>query len=350
MPGSKNYDIITIGTATRDVFLTSPLFKVLRDKRHLKKIGFATGEAQCFALGGKIEIGEPVLATGGGATNSAVTFSRQGLKTAALIKIGEDQAGKDILEELKKEKISVLNLLKANTGTAYSTILLAPGGERTILVYRGASEDLTLKEISLNSLKSKWAYVSPGKMSLETISRIFNHFHKNKTFIAFNPSKYFIEMGLKKLKPFLEKTKVFILNREEASYLTGVDYHKEKEIFKKLDESVNGIAVMTDGSNGVLVSDCCRIYKAGVFEEEKAIDRTGAGDAFGSGFVAGLIQTREKCEKGLCGVDNIEYAIRLGSANATSVIEYIGAKKGILTKEEFKESKRFKNLSIKNIK
>ncbi len=354
------YDIITIGTATRDVFLTSPLFKVLRDKSHLKKIGFATGEAQCFALGGKIEIGEPVLATGGGATNSAVTFSRQGLKTATLIKIGEDQVGKDILEELKKEKIDVLKLqntnykLQTNNGTAYSTILLAPGGERTILVYRGASEDLTFKEIPLSELKSKWVYVSPGKMPLETINKIFNHFYKNKTFIAFNPSKYFIEMGLKKLKPLLKKTKVFILNREEASYLTGVDYHKEKEIFKKLDEVVDGIAVMTDGPNGILVSDCCNIYKAGIFSArgrgKKAIDRTGAGDAFGSGFVAGLIQTREKCKKGLCGIDNVEYAIRLGSANATSVIEKIGAKKGIITKLEFQKSKRWKNLLINIIK
>ena len=357
------YDIITIGTATRDVFLFSPLFKVLRDKSDLKKIGFATGEAQCFALGGKIEIGKPTLATGGGATNSAVTFSRQGLRTAALIKIGEDQSGEDILEELKKEKVDVLSLnlksdppaggLNSNNGTAYSTILLAPGGERTILVYRGASEDLTLKEISLDKLKSKWVYISPGKMPLEAINKIFNHFHKNKTFIAFNPSKHFIEMGLKKLKPLLKKTKVFILNREEASYLTGVDYYKEKEIFKKLDEAVNGIAVMTDGPNGVLVSDCCNIYRAGIFpskgEEKKAIDRTGAGDAFGSGFVAGLMQTREKCKKGLCGIDNVGYAIRLGSANATSVIEYIGAKKGILTKKEFKESKRWRNLVIKQI-
>jgi len=349
------YDIITIGTATRDVFLISPFFKVLRDKSHLKKIGFVTGEAQCFALGGKIEIGEPTLATGGGATNSAATFSRQGLKTAALIKIGKDQAGKDILEELKKEKVDVLKLqttnykLQTNNSTAYSTILLAPGGERTILVYRGTSEDLTLKEIPLNELRSKWVYVSPGKMPFEAINKIFNHFYKNKTFIAFNPSKHFIEMGLKKLKPLLKKTKVFILNREEAFYLTRVDYHKEKEIFKKLDEAVDGIAVMTDGPNGVLVSDCCNIYKAEIFKEEKVIDRTGAGDAFGSGFVAGLMQKREKCKKGLCGIDNIEYAIRLGSANATSVIEYIGAKKGILTKKEFKESKRWRNLVIKQI-
>ncbi len=354
------FDIITIGTATRDVFLTSPFFKVLRDKKHLGKIGFATGEAQCFALGGKIEISKPILATGGGATNTAVTFSRQKFRAAALIKIGEDSAGKDILDELKREKITVFNMGKSDflkevglpkkgNGTAYSTVLLASGGERTILVYRGASEDLKEKEIPFAELKSKWVYISPGKIPFETIKKIIDYFYKNKTLIVFNPSKHYIEMGSKKIKPLLEKTKVAIFNREEASYLTGIDYHKEKEIFKKLDEAVDGIAVMTDGENGVLVSDCCNIYKASIFGEQKVIDRTGAGDAFASGFVAGLMRKQEECKKGLCAVDNIEYAIRLGSANATSVIEQIGAKAGILTKAEFEKNKRWQKLEIKKI-
>ncbi|MEK7496264.1 MAG: carbohydrate kinase family protein [Patescibacteria group bacterium] len=341
------YDIITIGSATRDVFLTSPLFKVLRDPKHLSKIGFKTGEAQCFALGSKIEIGPPILTTGGGATNAATAFSRQGLKTATLIKIGKDESGEAVLNELKKEKITPFAVIEKNFPTAYSMILLAPSGERTILVYRGASENLKIQEIPFERLKSQWVYISPGKISFEVIEKIFNHFSKNKTLIAFNPSGYFIEMGVKKLKPLLAKSKVVILNREEAARLTGVDYQKEKEIFKKLDELTPGIAAMTDAEKGVLVSDGFRIYQAGIFKEKSVIDRTGAGDAFASGFVAGLIQKKEKCEKGLCRPYNIEYAIRLGSANATSVIEKIGAKEGILAKKEFENNKRWKNLTIK---
>ena len=68
------------------------------------------------------------------------------------------------------------------------------------------------------------------------------------------------------------------------------------------------------------------------------VDRTGAGDAFGSGFVAGLIQA-----------SRIEYAIRLGSANATSVVEYVGAKKGIVTKNDFEKSSRWKNFKINKL-
>ena len=365
------YDIITIGSATRDVFLTSPLFsaiggsahggKVLKYQKCLSRIGFETGEAQCFALGSKIEIGPPILTTGGGATNAATAFSRQGLKTATLIKIGKDESGEAVLNELKKEKITPFAVVENNFPTAYSTILLASSGERTILVYRGASENLKTEEIVFEKMKSQWVYISPGKISFEVIEKIFNHFSKNKTLIAFNPSGYFIEMGIKKIKPFLAKSKVVILNREEAAKLTGVDYQKEKEIFKKLDELSPGIAVMTDAEKGVLVSDGFRIYQAGIFSAEDAclparhgtgksvIDRTGAGDAFASGFVAGLIQKKEKCEKGLCLPYNIEYAIRLGSANATSVIEKIGAKEGILTKKEFENDKRWKNLAIKTI-
>ena len=328
------FDIITIGTATRDVFLTSPLFKVLRDPEHLRKIGFSTGEAQCFAVGGKVEVDEPIFTTGGGATNAAVTFSRQGFNVAALIKIGQDETAANILKELKKEKIIPLAVREKNKTTAFSTILLSPSGERTVLVYRGASEDLKTKEIPFEKLQSRWAYVSPGRIPFETIQKLFNYFSENKTLIAFNPSKYYLEMGLEKLRPLLEKTKVAIFNREEAAYLTGINYQKEKEIFKKLDKAIDGIAIMTEGSKGVMVSDGKNIYSSGIFKG-KLIDRTGAGDAFGSGFVAGIIEKNE-----------IEYAIRLGSANATSVVEKIGAQKGILIKSDFENNKRWEDLRI----
>ena len=341
------YDIITIGTATRDVFLTSLFFKVFRDTEHLKKNGFPTGEAQCFTLGGKVEIDKPIFTTGGGATNAATTFSRQGLKTAALVKIGEDKEGEDIVNEMAKEKITAFAIKDENKGTAHSTILLSTAGERTILVYRGASGDLTTDEIPFKKIKAKWAYIAPSNIAFVAMEKIFNYLYENGVLIAFNPSKYYIELGIDKLKPFLEKSKAVILNREEASYLTGVDYQNEREIFKKLDEITPGIVVMTDGPNGVMVSDGANIYQSGIFKDQKVVDRTGAGDAFGSGFVAGLAHKRENCEKGLCRTDNIEYAIRLASANATSVVEQIGAKKGILTKEEFEKDKRWENFQIK---
>ena len=342
------FDVLTIGTATRDVFLTSPLFKIVRDPEHLERLGFPTGEAQCFALGGKLEIGKPILTIGGGASNSAMTFARQGLKTAALIKIGDDDNGRAILGDLKKEGVTALALRDKETATAYSVILLSPSGERTILNYRGASEFLKKNELPAGKLKARWAYISPGRIHLEVIQSLLRDLKKNKTMIAMNPSKYYLELGLKRFKPILDKLDVVIMNREEASYLTRIKYEDEKRIFKKFDELANCLAIMTEGSKGVLVSDGKTVYKAGIYKEKRVIDRTGAGDAFGSGFVASLAESSKKKNYHSCVYDPkvIESAIKLGSANATSVVEKIGAEAGILTKKEFEKESRFKNLPI----
>ncbi len=338
------YDIITIGTATRDVFLTSPLFKVLTDVAHLKKIGFPTGEAQCFALGGKVEIDAPVLTTGGGATNAAVTFGRQGFKAACLAKIGDDAIAGDVEAELVKEGVKTILKRSAAKSTAFSTILLAPSGERTILVYRGASEDLQKSDCAaLQKIKSRWAYFVPGGIKFEVIAGLAAKLRRAGVLLAINPSKPYIQMGVKKLKPLLEKMSVVILNREEAAYLAGCDYRAEEKIFKAMDAIVDGIAVVTDGPRGVKVSDGRAIYQAGIYKEKILADRTGAGDAFGSGFVAGLMRARD-CRRPTAS--EIKYAIRLASANATAVVENIGAKKGILTRGAFEKSPHWRDLKI----
>jgi sugar/nucleoside kinase (ribokinase family) len=330
------FDVITIGTATRDSFITSPLFKVLRDPKHLTALGFKTGEAECFALGSKIDVNKPIQTVGGGATNAAVTFARQGMKTAAIIKIGDDEAGAAVIRDLKNEKITPFAAYDKSNGTAAATVLLTPSGERTILIYRGASEDISRKDIPWSKLSAKWAYIVPGKISLALMEEIISVLKKKNFLIAMNPSRYYAELGTIKLKKILNSLKVVVVNREEASALTGIDYKKERLIFKKFDEAVQGIAVVTDGANGSMVSDGRYIYRAGVFKEKKLIDRMGAGDAFGSGFVAGLIQKND-----------IHYALRVATANAASVVERIGAQAGILAKKDLLNNRwRYLDLDV----
>lgn len=336
------FDIITIGTATRDVFLHSGLFKIVRDPEHLEKLGFPTGEAQCFALGGKLEIEKPVFAFGGGATNAATTFARQKFKTATLVKIGRDTNGQTVLENLKKEKVSALPVVSKNLDTAFSTILVSPNAERTVLVYRGAADLDKTDKIPFAKLKARWAYIVPGTAPLEIMSRIVDVFKKNGAHVAINPSKHYLKMGATKLNPLLGKMDVVILNREEGAYLAGLKYEEEEKIFQKFDRMVPGLAIMTDGPKGVSVSDGKTIYHAGVFKEKSIASRLGAGDAFGSGFVAGLmISDKQHATRDMA----IKYAVRLGSANATSVVEHVGAQTGILTKKEF-SAPRWRNLPI----
>ncbi|MDI6717619.1 MAG: carbohydrate kinase family protein [Patescibacteria group bacterium] len=343
------FDVITIGTATKDIFVSSPLFKIIKNEEHLKKLGFVAGEATCFALGAKIEIEKPILTFGGGAANSSITFAKQNLKSATVIKIGDDETGREITAKLKKEKITPFFSLDNKLSTAYSIILLSPTGERTILVYRGAAQKMGLQDIPFNKLKAKWAYISPGKINFKVFKKIISSFYDKKILVALNPSKDIIKAGIKKLLPIFGKVRVLIMNREESAYLTGIDYGKKEEIFKKVDDAVEGIFVMTDGRNGAWISDNQKIYQVGNYKA-KVVDETGAGDAFGSGFVAGIIHKKEACRKGVCNLNNIQYAIRLASANAASVVEHIGAQKGILSLEEFENNKRWKELPIKIVK
>jgi len=121
---------------------------------------------------------------------------------------------------------------------------------------------------------------------------------------------------------------------------------KEKLIFKKLDQWIKGIVVMTKGRNGVSVSNGKYLFQMPAFDRkisQHPKDLTGAGDAFTAGFVSVFIRRKNSEEK------TIEEAIQTGSINASSVIKYIGAKQGILTLKEIRRLMN-KKASIKKIK
>ncbi|MEK7063052.1 MAG: carbohydrate kinase family protein [Patescibacteria group bacterium] len=323
-------DVITIGTATRDAFLKSKEFKRISTPE------YQSGEGLCLPSGAKVEVDDIIFATGGGATNSAVTFARQGYHTACVCKIGNDVSGHEVLANLKSEGVStVFAVQDENLKTAYSILLLSDSGERTILVYRGASEHFETSDINLHSLQAKWFYIA-GSIPVKIVDAVLDQAKSIGAKTAINPSQSQIKLGLKGFGDVLKKIDVLIINREEGAYLTSVDYKKEDKIFKILDEHIKGIVVLTDGPKGSLVSDGKNIYKAGIYKEQKVVDRTGAGDAYGAGFVSGLIEDEK----------NIERAIMLASANAASVVESIGAKTGIISREDFEKSPRWKKLQI----
>lgn len=341
------YDIITIGTATRDVFIKSPSFANIHDPEHLKRLGFHGGNATCFAPGSKIEIEKPVFATGGGATNTATTFARMGLKVATIGKIGADDGGARILSECKAEGVFSRIITDKKLSTAYSVILVPTAGERTILVHRGASDKLTAADINKGTAKSRWAYIVPGNIPYPTVLSAITVLAKQGTRIALNPSKHVIEKGLRVLKPLLAKIDVLIMNREEAAMLTEISYDRIDTILLTLRTSFDGIVIVTDGPSGAFVLDRTRRYTCGVFPKKVTTDATGAGDAYGSGFVSSLIYAEKRNKTKEFSETDVKEAIRIASANSASVVEHVGAKRGILTQKAVLSAPRWKKLSIK---
>src|SRR3989338_1898175 len=314
----KILDVITIGSATRDVFLKSEGVEL---RRHSDS---PSGEEQCFPLGAKIPIKELVFSTGGGATNAAVTFSRQGLKTGCVGVVGNDFNGKEVMKELKREKVKPFLTVNKNELTAYSVILVNPNAERTILSYRGEGQYLEVEKIPWNKLKAKWFFLNSLSGRLELLEKVFEHITTRNFKIVFNPGGKELAFGLEKLKPYLAEVDIFSINKEEGISLLGIPSNSNtEEISKGLDKIVKGITVLTLGPEGALVSDKKSTYRV-TMPDSPRVERTGAGDAFVSGFVSQFILSGDKIK-----------SIQFASANASSVVAQYGPKAGILKKDDW---------------
>ncbi len=309
------YDIITFGSATRDIVITSKKLTILKyDKA-------STGQEVCFPLGSKSDIDDIQFVSGGGGTNTAATFAYQELKTAFCGAVGQDVTGQEIINELKKIGIDTRFVVKKSAKkTNHSVVILQTSQDRTILAYRGAAELLEKKDIPFRKLKTKWLYLAPlTGLLCDSFEEIVNFAKENKITVAANPSM--AQLSLKNFSEIVKNIDVLFLNQEEASFLTKIPFQQEKEIFKKLDELCPNIAVMTKGGEGVTVSDGKQIYSAKPNEMRNIVDTTGAGDSFGAGFVTEFMRTGD-----------IEKSIQLGMANSQGCLSEIGAKNGLLKK------------------
>lgn len=304
--------VLCIGSALQDVYLKD------RDD-------FSTVELfdHCLfnriELGAKIDIDKVFFSVGGGATNAAVTFARQGIETLYMGEIGRDAAGQAVLDLLDEEGIDTRYVkYSGRYGTGYSIILLAPNGERTILVYRGASCKYKLiKSDDISEIKPDWIYLSTLAGDYDALLRVVLTCAKTETKIMFNPGK--AELAhVDKLKGLLGDIDVLLLNKEEAQKL--VDGTTLDELTTHL-LSYTKCVVITDGANGSMASDGVTKVRAGLYEDNKTTDRTGAGDAFGSGFLSQWARGK-----------SLKQSIIFASANSSSVVSQIGAKTGILDK------------------
>lgn len=304
--------ILSIGAAVQDVFLShSDEFKPVSDKTLHEQV-------MRLEMGAKADVNRINFSTGGGATNAAVTFARQGIHSAFMGTIGHDPAGQAVLDDLDKENVDTTHVsysTKLNTG--YSVLLLAPNGERTILTYRGASTHYEERHFSLDGIDADWLYVSNVAGQMNILNKLFHQARQKKIKIFFNPGKNELKQK-EKLKSLLEDVDVLSVNKEEMQQI--VHGETSEELVRHAINLVP-VAIVSDGPRGVVASDGQTIVNAGMYEDVKVVDRTGAGDAFGSGFLSQWSQGK-----------SLKDAIVFASANSTSVVTKIGAKAGILHK------------------
>lgn len=313
----NNYDVVTIGAAVLDIFMKSDKFKVVKSN------DLPGGIAMCEVYGGKMEVEEVTIVSGGGATNCAVSFAKKELRTAIIAEMGNDPQALLVHQDLEVAQVDTRFLIQEEgETTAVSVILIADDGGRSIMVHRGASAMLTKHDIPMNELESRWMHITSLGGNMELLKNILTWAQQKKIRVSMNPGMKEIEHK-DKLVPLLDTVEILFVNREEAKLLWGIDYADE-ELWRN-QQSLPGahVTVVTDSSRGGKVSIK---GKVSFYEAEKAIkvvDTTGAGDAFASGMIAGVLYGK-----------TYEQAIRWGVKSATSVLESVGAKRGLLTLAE----------------
>ena len=308
-------DLLSIGDASLDVFLTpteSETFCQLDDKDCLL----------CFTYGDKIPVKDLQFSVGGNAANNAVGAKRLGINSGVVLTLGDDDIGNQIAEKLVKEGVDTSCVFRQKgTSSNYSTIVVV-AGERTIFSYKEPREYMFPEELP----ETKWIYLTSMGDSFEPIyAKVVEHVRENPEIkLAFNPGSRQIRAGVEKIKNILEVSYAVYINRKEAEIISGFEssHGKERELLKAVAALGPKISIVTDGGNGSFVYNGENYFRAGVIPVD-AYERTGAGDAYGSGCGAALIK------------DNpLEAALMWGTVNAASVIGYAGSQRGLLNKDE----------------
>lgn len=307
---NNHFDVVSIGAATVDIFVKSD---DLIDTKKL--IGLAPSS--------KNEISQSLICSGGGATNSSVSFSRLGLKSTTVSLIGNSYLNQYIFDDLKKNKVSeeFIYIDKKDT-TDFSIILVTKNGSRSILTNRGQG-CLQSKHIPWHKLKkTKWFYITSLEGNLDLLEQIIGFAKENNIKTSLNPGKRELRyrqrlVSLSKMVDFL------LLNREESEIFLDTTFN-ETEFIQQIHNLNIPLVGITSGHDGAYLMLNSKQYYSPIINT-KPVDETGAGDSFGSAFIAALIHQKNPTEA-------LFWAIK----NPASVVAHLGAKTGLLTLKQIK--------------
>lgn len=374
--------VLTIGGATVDIYLVHKASDMMTlTQKDL------TVDYMLLRAGSKIEVDDLQQFVGGGATNAAASFREQGFETACFANVGKDEYASIILSDLSSRGIDTSLITQSQEqSTGVSFIVKAGKKDRTIFAFRGANEILTEKTVPFDAIKqARQLYItSLSKESAKILPSIVSFAHQHNIPVAINPGMSQLCGGAKIIQQALPYIDTFILNYEEAKAFM-LSMAEDNETFKKaftftpiprscpidlietdhnqLDEEPylidNPIAcenltfsirqffkqiltlgprtvVVTNSSNGVYAATQGEIFYHPSIKTN-LVNTVGAGDSFGSCFVGSLRYQ-----------DSIVQALRHGIINAASVIGELGAKRGLLSRDELlKRAKQMDNSLVK---
>jgi ribokinase len=306
-----NYDILSLGPARMDVFV-----KLADDQ--VEELCTIDRKESLIALpfGEKVPVSEIHFAVGGNTGNNAVGVTRLGLTAAMAGAVGDGWSDKQALEILNSEHVDT-KYMTIESGKAGFGVVINYSEERTILSYY---PDTTCVFPNDPELSVKWLYLTTAGDNFEDFYRQAVDFAKTHgAKIAFNPGSRQMKAGFSEIKFVIEAAEVLFVNKEEAEHLLGKQIDAQiKDLLVELHNVGAKIVVITDGMEGSYLYDGEKFWHMPIVPAN-VVERTGAGDAFGSGFLAALMKGKTVGE-----------ALQWGSCNSASVLGFIGPQAGLL--------------------
>src|SRR3990167_1782331 len=317
----SKFDILSVGDIVTDDFI-----KLLDEQAHVQENDHAKWVSMQFATKIPFDHRELVEAVGN-ASNASVSFAKLGLKSGLVANVGGDQYGRDMINTLHKAGLDARYVrINPDKKSNYHFVLWYKE-ERTILIKHEAYEyhwpNLRTDEIP------RWIYFSSiSKNALPFHDDLAEWLEQNEEVkLALQPGTFQIQAGAERLARLYRRTEVLLVNKEEAAKISGGNKDDLNDLFSRLHGLGPRIVVITDVPQGAYASCPEGKYKMPAYPDPKPpYERTGAGDAFSSTFVAALA-------KG----NNVEGALQWAPINAMNVVQYVGAQNGLLNEEQIDE-------------
>lgn len=318
---SQQYDFVAIGDILIDAFIQ------LNEDQATVSVNPETGRKMLsMEFGSKLPYDDVVVvAAVGNSPNAGVSAHRLGLETALVTSVGHDKFGKECIDALRQEGIHT-DFVKVHEDkvTNYHYVLRY-GPERTILIkhedYPYALPDFPVAP--------KFFYLSSiGEHGLPHHEEIAEYVKNNETKLAFQPGTFQIKVGHEALRHIYENTEIFFCNKEEAQEILKTTENHIPTLLRAVRELGPKVPVITDGPNGAFTVDADdQAWHMPMYPDPaEPVDRTGAGDSFSSTFTSAIILGKDPAE-----------ALSWGPINSMSVVQHIGAQKGLLPREQLEK-------------
>lgn len=311
----RNIDFLAIGDITTDAFI-----RIKEANVHCR---LDTENCElCMKFGDKVPFEYvKVIKAVGNSANAAVAVARLGINSGLIAQVGSDENGKDCINTLHKERVDS-RYVKVHKGmsTNYHFVLWYDV-DRTILINH-IEYQYKLPEIRR---APKWIYLSSLASNTHEYHKEIAQYLKNnpQVKLAFQPGTFQIKLGIDELRDIYKRTEVFICNVEEAQRILHTDSHDIKVLLTEIHTNGPKIVLITDGPKGAFMLDGEHYYFIPEYPDPKPpVERTGCGDAFSATFVAALLLGKSPLE-----------ALMWAPINPMSVIQYVGAQEGLMTRE-----------------